>query len=108
MTLLELDHLRKEFGGRPPQVAVDDVSLTVAEGQTLALVGESGCGKTTLTRLLLRLLEPTAGSVRFDGQDLGALSPARLRSVRREMQVVLQDPASCRKPRLRFSDGEAG
>ncbi|MEV5783203.1 ATP-binding cassette domain-containing protein [Streptomyces sp. NPDC048448] len=104
MTLLELDHLRKEFGGRPPHVAVDDVSLTVAEGQTLALVGESGCGKTTLTRLLLRLLEPTAGSVRFDGQDLGALSPARLRSVRRQMQVVLQDPYSSMNPRMRITD----
>ncbi|MCX4727341.1 ATP-binding cassette domain-containing protein [Streptomyces sp. NBC_01020] len=102
--LLELDGLRKEFGSRPVSVAVDDVSLTVYEGETLALVGESGCGKTTLTRLLLRLIEPTAGRVRFAGQDLGALTPAQLRSVRREMQVVLQDPYSSMNPRMRIAD----
>ncbi|MET9534007.1 ATP-binding cassette domain-containing protein [Streptomyces sp. NPDC006649] len=102
--LLELDSLRKEFGGRPVSVAVADVSLTVYEGETLALVGESGCGKTTLTRLLLRLVEPTAGSVRFAGQDLGTLSSAQLRAVRREMQVVLQDPYSSMNPRMRIAD----
>nr|WP_244321355.1 ATP-binding cassette domain-containing protein [Streptomyces melanosporofaciens] len=73
--LLELVGLRKEFGTRTVNVAVDDVSLEVHEGETLALVGESGCGKTTLTRLLLKLVEPTAGNVRFDGQDLATLSP---------------------------------
>ncbi len=104
MTLLELQGLRKEFGGRHPNVAVDDVSLTVQQGETMALVGESGCGKTTLTRLLLRLTEPTAGTVRFDGQDLGALTPAQMRRMRREMQVVLQDPYSSMNPRLRVTD----
>ncbi|MFJ6071108.1 ATP-binding cassette domain-containing protein [Streptomyces sp. NPDC093065] len=102
--LLQLDGLRKEFGGRRTNVAVDDVSLDVHEGETLALVGESGCGKTTLTRLLLGLLEPTAGSVRFDGQDLATLSAAQLRGVRREMQVVLQDPYSSMNPRMRITD----
>ncbi|MEU8348012.1 MULTISPECIES: ATP-binding cassette domain-containing protein [unclassified Streptomyces] len=102
--LLELDGLRKEFGTGTVNVAVDDVSLEVYEGETLALVGESGCGKTTLTRLLLKLLPPTAGSVRFDGQDLAALSAAGLRSVRREMQVVLQDPYSSMNPRMRITD----
>ncbi|MFE9252802.1 ATP-binding cassette domain-containing protein [Streptomyces sp. NPDC007088] len=102
--LLVLEGLRKEFGGRPGSVAVDDVSLSVREGETLALVGESGCGKTTLTRLLLRLLEPTAGTVRFDGADLHALGPAQLRRVRRQMQVVLQDPYSSMNPRMRIVD----
>ncbi|MGW3949472.1 ATP-binding cassette domain-containing protein [Streptomyces sp. NPDC004752] len=101
--LLELAELRKEFGGRHASVAVDDVSLTVGEGETLALVGESGCGKTTLTRLLLRLEEPTAGSVHFDGQDLAALAPAELRRLRRQFQVVLQDPYSSMNPRLNIA-----
>jgi peptide/nickel transport system ATP-binding protein/oligopeptide transport system ATP-binding protein len=102
--LLELSRLRKEFGGRRPNVAVDDVSLEVHEGETLALVGESGCGKTTLTRLLLGLLEPTAGGVRFDGRNLAALSASELRGVRRQMQVVLQDPYSSMNPRMRITD----
>lgn len=102
MTLLELEGIRKEFAGGV--VAVDGVSLSVAEGETFALVGESGSGKTTLIRLLLRLAEPTAGSVRFDGQDLAELTPARLREVRRQMQVVLQDPYSSMDPRMRVTE----
>ncbi|MFJ4437932.1 ATP-binding cassette domain-containing protein [Streptomyces sp. NPDC088923] len=102
--LLELRGLRKEFPGRPPSVAVDGVDLTVHEGETLALVGESGCGKTTLTRLLLRLTEPTAGTVHFDGTDLHGLDHAALRRFRRQLQVVLQDPYSSMNPRLRVAD----
>ncbi|AUA08861.1 ATP-binding cassette domain-containing protein [Streptomyces sp. SID8361] len=104
--LLELDGLSKEFTGPGASrtIAVDDVTLTVAEGETLALVGESGSGKTTLTRLLLGLLDPTAGTVRFDGQDLAGLSPAELRAIRAGMQVVLQDPYSSMNPRMKVTD----
>ncbi|MFE1611503.1 ATP-binding cassette domain-containing protein [Streptomyces albidoflavus] len=102
--LLELDGLRKEFGTRHTNVAVAGVSLQVQVGETLALVGESGCGKTTLTRLLLGLLDPTAGSVRFDGRDLATLTAPQLRAVRRQMQVVLQDPYSSMNPRMRITD----
>ncbi|MEV0072662.1 MULTISPECIES: ATP-binding cassette domain-containing protein [unclassified Amycolatopsis] len=99
--LVEIRGLRKDYGAVS---AVDDVDLDVVSGETLAVVGESGSGKTTLTRLLLRLAEPTAGSVRFDGADLATLPAARLRKVRREMQVVLQDPYSSMNPRLRVTE----
>ena len=75
------------------------VDLAVYEGETLALVGESGCGKSTLGRLLLGLLPPTQGQVFFDGQDLAALPPARLRALRRQMQLVFQDTAAALNPR---------
>ncbi|WP_275559997.1 ATP-binding cassette domain-containing protein [Streptomyces sp. 5-6(2022)] len=104
--LLELDGLSREFTGpgSTRTLAVDNVTLTVEDGETLALVGESGSGKTTLTRLLLGLLDPTAGTVRFDGHDLAALPPAELRALRAGMQVVLQDPYSSMNPRMRVTD----
>lgn len=82
--------------------AVDDVSLSVARGETLALVGESGSGKTTLARAILRLIEPTRGRVTFDRIDVLSLAPPALRALRRRMQLVFQDPTAALNPRLRI------
>ena len=107
-TLLEVEHLVKHFPvrrglfGRSDAVvhAVDGVSFTLAAGQTMAIVGESGCGKSTVGRLLLRLLDATAGSVRFDGIDLMTLSARDLQTRRRDVQMIFQDPYSSLNPRM--------
>ncbi|HWX52887.1 MAG TPA: dipeptide ABC transporter ATP-binding protein [Solirubrobacteraceae bacterium] len=79
--------------------AVDGVSLDVHRGETLGIVGETGCGKSTTARLIMRLLDPTAGEIRFDGQDITNLKGSRLKAIRREMQMIFQDPYSSLNPR---------
>jgi peptide/nickel transport system ATP-binding protein len=86
---------------RPAVRAVDGVSFTVAPGETLALVGESGCGKTTTAKSVMRLIEPTAGSVRFDGEDLLGLDATQMRERRRDLQIIFQDPYASLNPRWR-------
>ncbi len=105
--LVEVDHLTKHFAvkqgvfsrGKAVVHAVEDVSFNVRRGETLGIVGESGCGKSTTARLILRLLEITGGSVRFDGRDITRLSQRQLRPLRRQMQMIFQDPYSSLNPR---------
>src|ERR1041385_7928058 len=84
--------------------AVDNVDLDVRSGETLAIVGESGCGKTTLARMLLRLIEPDAGEIVFAGRDLLKLSSGAQRRARREMQMIFQDPFASLNPRMRVGE----
>jgi len=84
--------------------AVDDVSFDIRRGETLGLVGESGCGKTTVGRLLLRLIDPTSGSIRFDGEDITRVKGADLKRYRRRMQIIFQDPYASLDPRTPIAD----
>src|ERR1700690_252619 len=84
--------------------AVDGVSFSIAQGETLGLVGESGCGKSTVGRTILRLIEPTGGSIRIDGRDITHLSKTELRPYRRQMQIIFQDPFSSLDPRMSAGD----
>jgi oligopeptide/dipeptide ABC transporter ATP-binding protein len=111
-TLLQVTDLVKHFVGKRTLLgtpasfvkAVDGISFDVAAGETLALVGESGCGKSTVGRLILALIEPTAGSVAFDGQDLSKLDAAALRRFRAKAQLIFQDPYASLNPQLTVAD----
>ena len=98
--LLEANHIKKYFK-TPKGIlhAVDDVSFTIDRGKTLGVVGESGCGKSTTGRVVLRLLEPTEGRILLEGEDIAKLNPSQLRSKRKEMQMIFQDPLASLDPR---------
>jgi peptide/nickel transport system ATP-binding protein len=110
--LIEVEHLVKYFPVRTGLLkresawlqAVDDVSFSVKKGETLGLVGESGCGKTTVGRSILRLVEPTRGSVRYEGREIIHLKGQELKEIRRNMQIIFQDPYASLDPRMQVGD----
>ncbi len=110
--VLEVQGLSKHFPVRKGLLrrtvghvyAVDDVSFSIGTGETLGLVGESGCGKTTVGRTIMRLIEPTAGAIRLDGHDVTSLGKVEMRPFRRQMQIIFQDPFSSLNPRKRAGD----
>lgn len=109
--LIEVEGLKKYFNVGKGRVlkAVDNINFSIREGETLGMVGESGCGKTTAGRTVLRLYEPTAGSVKYNGVDIYKLSGSKMKAMRRDMQMIFQDPYASLNPRLTVSDiiGEA-
>jgi oligopeptide/dipeptide ABC transporter ATP-binding protein len=111
-TMIEVKNLKKYFPVRSGVLqrvsawvqALDDVSFDIKEGETLGMVGESGCGKTTVGRTMLRLIEPTAGSVQYEGRDVFKMDAAELKAMRRNMQIIFQDPYSSLDPRVPIGD----
>lgn len=98
--ILEVSHLKKYFKTQRGMVhAVDDVSFSIEKGKTLGIVGESGCGKSTIGRVILQLTKPTSGSVKFNGKEIAGLSNWQMRPMRKEMQMIFQDPFSSIDPR---------
>lgn len=107
MPMVQADNLTKSYpvrGGGGPKRVVDSVSFRVERGKTLGIVGESGSGKSTIARLLLRLIEPDEGEIYLDGRDLLQASKSELRSLRRRMQIVFQDPSAALNPRMRVEE----
>src|SRR5262249_52476754 len=103
--LLRVDHLIVEYSAQGQTVhAVTDVSLAIARGETLGLVGESGCGKSTLARAILRLCSAKSGEILFDGEELTTIGGVELRSMRRRLQIIFQDPIASLNPRRRIAD----
>lgn len=110
-TLVEIKHLKKYFnmGRKGDLKAVDDLSFSISRGETVGMVGESGCGKTTAGRSILRLYEPTAGEVLFEGENILKISNTKMKNLRRDMQMIFQDPYASLNPRMTIEDiiGEA-
>ena len=106
---IEGNLIQQWFSKKPPEAikAVDNISFDLYPGEILGLVGESGCGKSTLSRTILQLLKPTAGTVKFLGQDLTTLSPSAMRSQRRQLQMIFQDPHACLNPLMTVGDSIA-
>ena len=104
-TILEVKHLKKYFNTPKGTLhAVDDVSFTLERGKTLGIVGESGCGKSTTGRAILRIVEPTEGEILFDGEDIRSLGKDQMRRMRTRMQIIFQDPFSSLNPRKTVSE----
>lgn len=115
MSLLEVSNVSKTFDSgrnwwgrpKPGTPSVSDVGFTLEAGECLAVVGESGAGKSTVGRIVLRLIEPDTGTIIFDGEDVRAAKPAALRQMRRGMQMIFQDPHSCLNPRMTIGEAVA-